>query len=73
LITFQARACKILVALLVALAALSPGFAQRAVAASVRVIELHGSIGPGEASFADKQLTQAWKSGDSGVILDLDS
>lgn len=73
MITSQVRACRILVAVLVALAALSPGFTQRAMAATVRVIELHGSIGPGEASFADKQLTQAWKSGDSGVILDLDS
>jgi membrane-bound serine protease (ClpP class) len=45
----------------------------KALAASVRVIQLHGSIGPGEANFASKQMSEAYTEGDAGVIIDLDS
>ena len=62
-----------LTALLVVLAMLLLCSCQRANAASVRVIELHGAIGPGEANFTSKQLALAWTAGDAGVILDLDS
>ena len=39
----------------------------------VVVINLHGAIWPGTATFVKKQLDQAYQSGAAGVILDLDS
>lgn len=39
----------------------------------VRVVEVHGDINGGVATFVGEQLDDAWKSGASGVILDLDT
>lgn len=42
-------------------------------ASNVRVILVHGPIWPGQATFVEAQLSDAFKSGDSGAIVDLDS
>jgi membrane-bound serine protease (ClpP class) len=39
----------------------------------VAVIELHGPVTGGMASFVTEQLDQAWRNGYSGIILDIDT
>jgi membrane-bound serine protease (ClpP class) len=39
----------------------------------VTVIDLHGAVWPGMASFVIRQIDDAWKSGASGIILDIDT
>jgi len=39
----------------------------------VSVIEIHGSVDGAKADFVSEQLNQAWRTGASGVIIDLDT
>lgn len=44
-----------------------------AASSKVTVIDLHGAIWPGTATFVTQQIDQAWSAGSSGIILDIDS
>lgn len=44
-----------------------------AASATVTVIDLHGAIWPGTATFVTQQIDQAWRAGSAGIILDIDS
>ncbi len=62
---------RLLRALVLAMALLAPAFA--VAAPSVRVLDLHGIIGPASASFVTRQLDRAAQMGDRLVILRLDT
>ena len=63
------RVVLLLLALSFCLGAL-PG---RAATPQVYVIDVHGTVWPGLATFVTQQLDDAWRRGASGVILDLDT
>ncbi len=52
---------------------LMPGVGARADAPRVVVIDVHGTLWPGMASYVVGQMNQAWKGGAAGIILDLDT
>lgn len=67
----QTRWLLLLLSLIVGAACLAlPG---RADAPRVTVIDVHGAIWPGTATFVTQQIDDAWKSGAAGIILDLDT
>lgn len=52
---------------------LLPGLGARADAPRVVVIDVHGTLWPGMASYVAGQINQAWRGGAAGIILDLDT
>lgn len=45
----------------------------RAATPKVYVIDIHGTVWPGLATFVTQQMDAAWRAGASGIILDLDT
>lgn len=60
-------------ACLLLFACLIPNPGARAETPRVVVIDVHGTLWPGMATYVAGQIEQAWKSGAAGVVLDMDT
>lgn len=58
---------------LVLLLLLGAALSGRAAVPKVYVIDIHGTVWPGTATFVTEQINEAWKAGAAGVILDMDT
>lgn len=59
--------------LLLLLSVTLPAVPGRAATPRVYVIDIHGTVWPGLATFVTEQMDSAWRAGASGIILDLDT